>query len=255
MNSKKKINKKIEEVINKPSSVINFYELDEVKAFDVKKHNPNFENHNITIPFRLGIIGASGSGKSNIVMNLISQFNNTFNHITIFTKNKIEPLYQFLEQKIPHKDDLEIFEGLEELNKMKLDTSFKGQNLIIFDDIVLEKDQHQIEELFIRGRKLGDGVSLAYLSQSYFGIPRKIRLQVNYLILRKVPSSRDIVSIIRECSMGIDKEQLMKLYNYAVTKSITNFLLIDFNVDPELMFRKNFDEILNINNLNNQIIK
>jgi ABC-type dipeptide/oligopeptide/nickel transport system ATPase component len=252
MNSKKKNNKQNEiantQPISKPSSVINFYELDEVKAFDVVRHNPNFETHKITIPFRMAIIGASGSGKSNIVMNLISQFNNTFNHIIIFTKNKIEPLYQFLEQKIPHKDDLEIFEGLEELNKMKLDTEFKGQNLIIFDDMVLEKDQSQIEQLFIRGRKLGDGVSLAYLSQSYFGIPRKIRLQVNYLILRKVPSSKDIVSIIRECSMGIDKDQLMQLYNYAVTKSITNFLLIDFNVDPELMFRKNFDEILSVNN-------
>jgi hypothetical protein len=51
--------------------------------------------------------------------------------------------------------------------------------------------------------------------------------------------------------MGIDKEQLMQLYNYAVTKSITNFLLIDFNVDPEKQFRKNFDEILSVNNLNN----
>ena len=255
MNSKKKNNKKIEEVINKPSSVINFYELDEVKAFDKPRHNPNFEIHNITIPFRMSIIGASGSGKSNTVMNIISQFNNTFNHITIFTKNKAEALYEYLEVKIPHKDDLEIFEGLDELNKKNLDKDFKGQNLIIFDDICLEKDQHQIEELFIRGRKLGDGISLCYLSQSYFAIPRKIRLQLNYLILRKVPSSKDIVSIIRECSMTIDKEQLMKLYNYAVTKSITNFLLIDFNVDPELMFRKNFDEILNVNNLNNQIIK
>ena len=248
MNSKKKNNKKVEEVNNKPSSVINFYELDEVKAFNKEKWNPNFEVHNITIPFRLGIIGASGSGKSNTVMNIISQFNNTFNHITIFTKNKAEALYEYLEVKIPHKDDLEIFEGLEELNKMNLDTSFKGQNLIIFDDLCLEKDQHQIEELFIRGRKLGDGISLCYLSQSFYAIPRKIRLQLNYLILRKIPSSRDIVAILKECSLSVTKDELLKLYNYSVTKSITNFLLIDFNVDPALQFRKNFDEILSVNN-------
>ena len=233
----------------KPSSVINFYELDDVKAFDIKKHNPNFEIHKISVPFRIGIIGASGSGKSNTVLNIVSQFSGTFNRIIIFTKNKVEPLYQFLEAKIPHKDELEIFEGLDELNKMNLDKDFKGQTLIIFDDMVLEKDQHQIEQLFIRGRKLGDGVSLCYLSQSYFGIPRKIRLQLNYLILRKVPSMRDIVSILRECSLSINKDQLMKLYNNAVTKSITNFLLIDFNVDPEMQFRKNFDEILSVTNL------
>lgn len=253
MNSKKKNNlaKKNEqnEDIKKPSSVINFYELDDVKAFDVKKHNPNFETHHISVPFRIGIIGASGSGKSNTVLNIIAQFSETFNRIIIFTKNKVEPLYQYLELKIPQKDELEIFEGLDELNKMKLDTEFKGQTLIIFDDMVLEKDQSQIEQLFIRGRKLGDGVSLAYLSQSYFGIPRKIRLQLNYLILRKVPSMRDIVSILRECSLSVNKDQLIKLYNLAVTKSITNFLLIDFNVDPEQQFRKNFDEILNVQNL------
>ena len=256
MNSRKKINKQnIPEQpvapIVKPSDVINFYDLDDVKAFDVKKHNPNFDVHKISVPFRMGIIGASGSGKSNTVLNIIAQFSGTFNRIIIFTKNKAEPLYQYLEAKIPQKDELEIFEGLDELNKMKLDTEFKGQTLIIFDDMCLEKDQSQIEQLFIRGRKLGDGVSLAYLSQSFYAVPRKIRLQLNYLILRKIPSSRDIVAILKECSLSVSKEQLNQLYNHAVTKSITNFLLIDFGADPELQFRKNFDEILNVNNLNN----
>ena len=89
MNSKKKNNltKKNEqnEDIKKPSSVINFYELDDVKAFDVKKHNPNFETQHISVPFRIGIIGASGSGKSNTVLNIIAQFSETFNRIIIFT--------------------------------------------------------------------------------------------------------------------------------------------------------------------------
>ena len=171
MNSKKKNNKKVledDKPINK-ASIINFYELEDVKAFDVKKHNPNFETHHISIPFRLGIIGASGSGKSNTVLNIIAQFSDTFNRIIIFTKNKKEPLYEYLEVKIPQKDELEIFEGLDGLNKMDLEKEFnKGQTLIIFDDMCLEKDQHQIEELFIRGRKLGEGISLCYLSQSFF---------------------------------------------------------------------------------------
>ena len=252
MRKSKKSNMKEIIVNEKPinaSSVINFYELDDVKAFDKPKHNPNFEVHHISVPFRMGIIGASGSGKSNTVLNIIAQFSGTFNRIIIFTKNKAEPLYEYLEVKIPQKDELEIFEGLAELNKYNLDKEFKGQTLIIFDDMCLEKDQHMVEELFIRGRKLGEGVSLCYLSQSFYAIPRKIRLQLNYLILRKIPSSRDIVAILKECSLSVTKDELLKLYNYAVTKSITNFLLIDFGVDPELQFRKNFDEILNVNNI------
>jgi hypothetical protein len=180
-------------------------------------------------------------------LNLINQFTDTFNHILIFTKNKTEPLYQYLEAKIPSRDQLTIHEGLDELNKMDLDKDFHGQTLVIFDDMVLEKNQGQIEQLFIRGRKLAGGVSLCYLSQSYFGIPRRIRLQLTMLILRKVPSSRDISAILKECSLGITKNELLKIYQYCVGKSITEFLLIDLNADPEYAFRKNFDQVLDLN--------
>ena len=228
------------------SQIINFYELAEVKAFEKESHNPNYEQHNIKIPCRIAIIGASGSGKSNTVLNFINQFTDTFNHILIFTKNKTEPLYQYLEAKIPSRDQLTIYEGLDELNKMNLDKDFHGQTLVIFDDMVLEKNQSQIEQLFIRGRKLAGGVSLLYLSQSYYGIPRKIRLQINYLILRKVPSSRDIGAILKECSLGVDKNELVNIYKHCVGKSITEFLLIDFNCDPEFAFRKNFHDVLDL---------
>ena len=228
------------------SQIINFYELAEVKAFEKESHNPNYEQHNIKIPCRIAIIGASGSGKSNTVLNFINQFTDTFNHILIFTKNKTEPLYQYLEAKIPSRDQLTIYEGQDELNKMNLHEDFHGQTLVIFDDMVLEKNQSQIEQLFIRGRKLAGGVSLLYLSQSYYGIPRKIRLQINYLILRKVPSSRDIGAILKECSLGVDKNELVKIYKHCVGKSITEFLLIDFNCDPEFAFRKNFHDVLDL---------
>ena len=233
---------------NKQSSdIINFYELDDVKAFEKESHNPNYELHQIKIPCRIAIIGASGSGKSNTVLNFINQFTGTFNHILIFTKNKTEPLYQYLESKIPCREQLTIHEGLDELNKMNLDKDFHGQTLVIFDDMVLEKNQFAIEQLFIRGRKLAGGVSLLYLSQSYYGIPRKIRLQMNYMILRKVPSSRDITAILKECSLGVSKNELINIHQHCVGKSITEFLLIDFNCDPEFAFRKNFADILNLN--------
>ena len=238
--------KKIKEVKPKPTDIINFYELDDVKAFQKQYHNPNFESHKMTVPFRMSIIGASGSGKSNSVLNIINQFTDTFNHIKLFVKNKEEPLYQYLEKKIPEKDQLEIFEGLDALNKMNLDKDFKGQTLCIFDDLCLEKNQSQIEQLYIRGRKLAGGVSLIYLSQSFYTIPRKIRLQCNYIILRKIPSSRDVNGILKEFSLSVNKDQLIKIYESCVQKSITSFLLIDLNCDPDQAFRRNFD-VLNLN--------
>ena len=78
--------KKIKEVKPKPTDIINFYELDDVKAFQKQYHNPNFESHKMTVPFRMSIIGASGSGKSNSVLNIINQFTDTFKHIQLFVK-------------------------------------------------------------------------------------------------------------------------------------------------------------------------
>ena len=199
--------KKIKEIKARPTDIINFYELPDVQAFQKTYHNPNFDTHRITVPFRMSIIGASGSGKSNCVLNIINQFTDTFNHIKLFVKNKEEPLYLYLEKKIPERDQLEIFEGLAELNKMNLDKDFKLQTLCIFDDIMLEPDQHQIEQLYIRGRKISGGISCIYLSQSFYTIPRKIRLQCNYIILRKIPSSRDVNGILREFSLGVNKDQ------------------------------------------------
>lgn len=220
--------------------VQNFYEKKEVQCYNRKYVNPNYKYHQINVPFRMLVIGASGSGKTNIVMNLLNMMSNTFNHIYLFTRNLDEPLYEYLMASISDKY-LHCYEGLDELNRMDLNKSFEGQCLVIFDDLVLEKDQSKICELFIRGRKLGDGVSLCYLSQSYYKIPKTIRLQSNYIILRKISSTRDMNMLLADSSLGVSKDVLQAIYKGCVKKSITDFLFIDLSADPDKAFRKNFD--------------
>ena len=56
-------------------SVDNFYSRPEVKRFlDRKTPNPNKDLHGFDIPFRLCCVAPSGSGKSNMIVNLISLF-------------------------------------------------------------------------------------------------------------------------------------------------------------------------------------
>jgi hypothetical protein len=155
-------------------------------------------------------------------------------------------LYEYLMASISDKY-LHCHEGLDELNRMDLNKSFEGQCLIIFDDLVLEKDQSKICELFIRGRKLGDGVSLCYLSQSYYKIPKTVRLQSNYIILRKISSTRDMNMLLADSSLGVSKDVLQAIYKGCVKKSITDFLFIDLSADPDKAFRKNFDTPLMLN--------
>jgi hypothetical protein len=228
------------------AEIINFYQLEAVQAFEEKAHNPNYDVHGIKIPFRMLVIGSSGSGKTNVIVNLIQQMENTFHNIYIYTRAKGEPLYQFLESRIP-PEFLKIEEGLDSFNKLDPNKAYDKtkQTLIVFDDLVLEKDQSKITELFIRGRKLG--VSLIYISQSYYRIPITIRGQSTYLILKKIASTRDLTSILRDSSLGIDKTILNRIYKYC-TQELTDFLLIDKEAIQEQIFRHNFDEILDISN-------
>lgn len=248
MSRKKKVqNENIDDIPNN-FKIQNFYEKKEVQAYMKKSHNPNSKYHNLNIPLRLMCIGASGSGKTNIITNLLNYMTNTFNYIIIIAKSLDEPLYKHIENRLitKTKQNVVMYEGLDWLNSINIDEHFKdkGQTLIIFDDLMLEpeRDQEQIKQLAIRGRKIGGGVSFCYLAQAFHPIPKKIRDQATVLILRKIPNSQDVTAIFKKCCLGISKKQLEHIYEQCVGDSITDFLTIDLNKQPNEMMRKNFNE-------------
>jgi hypothetical protein len=241
--------KKSKDANSSPFQIQNFYKKPAVQALKKPVHNPNFEIHNISIPFRMVCIGASGSGKTNITINLLNFFTNTFTDVYLFTRSLAEPLYDYLRNKNTNKrgilnPHIHLHEGLEDLNNWDLNAHFKehNQTLIIFDDLVLEKDQSKISELFVRGRKLGTGgISLLYLSQSFYKIPKTIRSQLTYCIIRRIGTKRDRDMIMSDLSLDVTKEELTDIYQRCVGRDITNFLLIDLE-NPDRPFRKNFNE-------------
>jgi hypothetical protein len=212
------------------------------KKFLIKQHNPNFHIHGLKIPFRMLIIGNSGAGKTQTLLNIIHNMEGTFNNIFIITKNKDEPLYNYLEEKLGNKG-LVISEGVENAPDLDEDIDKKDQTLIVMDDLVLEKNQSALEEYFIRARKLN--CSLIYISQSYYRVPRIIRQNLNYLIVKQVSSLKDLYRIMGEYTLGVEKDALKKLYENS-TKEKQDFLLVDLDASLEDRFRKNFNEIYDI---------
>lgn len=245
---------KPKKIKDETDDLINFYQLPDVQEFKREYHNPNFHLHNIQIPFRMLIISYSGGGKTNFLLNLLHKFSDTFNNILLVTRNKHEQLYEYLESKLD-KDELTIQEGLEEFNKMNLDQKYKDkskQSLIIFDDMVQERDQTAIEELWLRGRKLGGSVSCIYLSQSYFETPKFLRSNSNYIVLKKINGIRDLKLILSDYELGATKEQLVNMYqscmNYRRDKDdngLLNMLMMDIGAPPEKIFRSTFLNYLN----------
>jgi len=223
-------------------TIENFYKKSGMSKYLIKQDNPNFHLHNLSVlPFRMVVVAPSGSGKTNFILNMLQKFSSgkgTFNTITIITKNKQEPLYEWLEDKT--KKTVKILEGIE--NIPKLDSFNKeDQHIVIFDDLVLEKDQKKMNEFYIRGRK--KGVSVCYLSQSFYKIPKVIRTNCNYFVILKLSGKRDLNLILSEFELGVSKKELMDMYEYA-TKEKFNVLLIDVEAPKEKKFRKNFLEYI-----------
>tara|TARA_R110000782_G_scaffold72637_5_gene145401 strand:- start:249 stop:941 length:693 start_codon:yes stop_codon:yes gene_type:complete len=212
------------------------------KKFLKKVENPNYELHKINLPFRMCIIAPSGSGKTNFLINLISLFsknNGTFSSIQIITKNKDEPLYNWLSSI---DKSIIITEGINSIPKLdEFDSS--NSHIVIIDDLVLSKDLSSIENYYIRARKLN--VSVIFISQSFYRIPKIIRQNCSYFAILKLGGNREINMILSEFALGIDKTTLLKLYDYA-TKEKFQCLFIDLEATEEKRFRKGLNEILDV---------
>lgn len=221
-----------------PNKIINFYEVIPKKFLD-DVDNPNFNIHNIEIPFRMSVVAPSGSGKSNFVINLIrafSQGKGTFADITIITRNKDEPLYNWL---VGQDDNIKIMEGM--VNNPKLDDYDKKYNhLLIWDDLVLSKNLDSVCDYYIRARK--KNVSLMFLSQSYVDIPKMIRKNSTYLVLFDLGGSkREQDFIMREWSGELDRDELRAIYEDAVAEKLSPLIIKGGRTKRTEKYRKGFD--------------
>ena len=228
------------DVVSK-NGMVDYYKV-MPRKFLLQSHNPNFKDHKLNLPFRMLIIGGSGAGKTQTLMNLIRVMNGTFNNIHIITKNKDEPLYNYLESKVD--TGLSITEGIDSAPNLD-EFDKKEQSLIVMDDLVLEKNQKQLEQYFIRARKLN--CSLVYLSQSYFGVPKMIRMNLNYLIIKRLNTLQDLFRMLREYSLGVSKEALVDLYQNSIQDNKQDFLLVDLDSEPKDRFRFNFLDVYDLN--------
>lgn len=217
------------------SEIINFYDIIPAKYLD-EVENPNEHLHNIKIPFRMCVVAPSGSGKTNFLLNLIkvfSQGQGTFADITIVTRNKDEPLYNYLAGEF---EQIQIKEGMSGTPKLD-DMDKKDNHLVVWDDLVLSKNLNNVEEYYMRARK--KNCSVVFLSQSYYDIPKFIRKNSNYLVLLDLGGSkREQTAILNEWSTDLDKDELKAVYNDAVSVPMRPLIITGGKVARNRKYRK-----------------
>ena len=117
---------------------------------------------------------------------------------------------------------------------------------MIADVMANKKIQAIIKELFIRCGKLN--ISLVFITQSYFSVPKDVRLNLTHLIM-KINNRIELKNIATDHSADIDYQDFKKIYREC-TKEPYNFLTIDTTLpasDP-LRFRKNLFDSYKIDN-------
>ena len=114
--------------------------------------------------------------------------------------------------------------------------------LIVFDDIIADVESFEIvspivSQLFLRGGKLN--ISLVFISQSYFKVPKTIRLNTTHYFIMKIPNKRKLQKIVSNHSSDIDFKESMRLYK-EYTKEPYSLLVKDTTLssDSPLLFRK-----------------
>ena len=174
----------------------------------------------------------TGCSKTNLLFNILT-LNPVYQKIFIFTKEP-ESKYNFLLKKFPQ--DVKIFYQNDEYD---LDSLIKGnlQTACIFDDQL--SDDKKIMDWFIRSRK--KNCSNFFLAHNYFKMSKTLRLNVNYIILFKIPKNQ-LSQIYIDQPINLDKELF-----YKIISELNKYenIIIDLKTTIEkFQIRKNLNEIL-----------
>ena len=161
--------------------MINFDDYVNKNKTEYNKNWPNIPDHR----YRILIIGGSGSGKTNVLLNLIEN-QPDIDKIYLYAKDPYEAKYQYLINKkegvgIDHFNDpksfidysndmLNVYKNIDEYNPDK-----ERKTLIVFGDMIApmihnKKLNSIVTKFFIRGRKFN--ISLVFITKSYFKVPK-----------------------------------------------------------------------------------
>ena len=142
----------------------------------------------------------------------------------MYAKDPYEAKYQYLINKrkgvgvdtfnypkvfIEYSNDMhDVYKNIDSYNLDK-----NNKNLIVFNDMMADIINNKmlksvVTELFIRGRKLN--ISLLFITQSYFKVPKGVRPNTSHFFTVKNPNKRELQQIAINHSSDINTKDFAK---------------------------------------------
>ena len=125
---------------------------------------------------------------------------------------------------------------------------------MVFDDMIADMIHNKklnsiVTKFFIRGRKLN--ISLVFITQSYFKVPKDVRLNTSHFFVAKIPNKRELQQIAINHSSDINTNDFTNIYGKCTAEAYS-FLVNDTTIASNnfLRFRKNLFSIYNKNHDN-----
>ena len=133
----------------------------------------------------------------------------------------------------------DVYNNIDDYNSNRI-----KKTLIVFDDMIAHIMTNKIlqdiiKDLFIRCRKLN--ISLAFITQFYFSVPKDVKLNSAHYLIMKIFNKRDLQNIASNHSPDIDYKGFVKIYTKCASEPYS-FLTINTTLPLHnpLRFRKNF---------------
>ena len=97
---------------------------------------------------------------------------------------------------------IDVYEIINDCNPIR-----KRKKIIVFDDMIAniminKRFQAIIKKLLIRCRKLN--ISLVFITQSYFSVPKDVRLNTSHYFIMRINNKRELQNIATDYSADID---------------------------------------------------
>ena len=175
----------------------------------------------------------------------------------MYAKDPYEAKYQFLINKrestglkhfndpkafIEYSNDMQdVYKNIDEYN-----TDKERKILIVFDDMIIDMINNKqinsiVTDFFIRGRKIN--ISLAFITQSYFKVPKDVRLNSTQIFNMLIPNKRELQQISLNHSSDINSKGFIKIYKKYTAEPYSFLVNVTLASDNPLRFRKNHFDI------------